>query len=283
MYNNIDEVYCDMLKHIIHKGKTKHNRTGVDTISVSGYMLEYDMSIGFPLLTTKKMAWKTLRVELEGFIKGITDKGWFQERGCSIWNEWCSPLKVPYGHDENTKKLMFEEPDLGPIYGSQWRNFNNEGVDQLSIAIDKLKNTPNCRRNIVMAWNPLKLNEMSLVPCHYGFQLLCNDGVLDLLWSQRSCDSFLGIPFNIASYALLLELIAKECNLKAGTLIGFLGDVHIYENHMDQIKEQLSRTPYFPPKLILSNEYDSIFDWSWDKASLENYECHSSIKGEIAV
>lgn len=289
---NIDQVYNQVVEKVRREGKKKTNRTTTDTISVSGCMIDYDMANGFPLLTTKKMAWKTLRVELEGFIKGITDKSWFQERGCKIWNEWCTPVKVPYGHDEVTYKAMAEEKDLGPIYGFQWRNFNGQyefragnftdGVDQLALAIETLKTNPNSRRILVNAWNPQQLNQMALVPCHYSYQFLCNDGVLDLLWNQRSCDIFLGIPFNIASYALLLELIAKECGMKAGKLIGFLGDAHIYVNHQAQLDEQLKREPYAPPTLRLEG-YDSIFDWEWQHATLEGYECHPAIKGEVAV
>ncbi len=255
-------------------------------------MLEYAMENGFPLLSTKKMAWKTIRVELEGFIRGVTRKTWFQERGCKIWNEWCSPLKVPYGHDEKTLVAMAEEDDLGPIYGFQWRNFNGRydpdaaafsgGIDQLQWAIQELKTNPHSRRIIVNSWNPQQLGEMALVPCHYSYQLLCNDGELDLLWNQRSCDVFLGIPFNIASYGLLLELIAKECGMKAGKLIGFLGDAHIYVNHLDQLEEQMNRKPFTPPTLKLDG-YDSISDWEWKHATLDGYECHSAIKGEVAV
>jgi len=243
---NIDEVYKKVVENILKNGTKKENRTGTDTVSVSGSMIEYDMSEGFPLLTTKKMAWKTIRVELEGFIKGITSKSWFQERGCKIWNEWCNPQKVAYGHDEETQKKMAEEDDLGPIYGYQWRQFNSDyssepprnrldlhskywGVDQLAWAIDQLKTNPQSRRIIVSAWNPQQLNEMALVPCHYSFQLLQNDGKLDLLFNMRSVDVALGKPFNLASYGLLLELIAKECGLKAGKLIGFFADTHIYE------------------------------------------------------
>jgi thymidylate synthase len=260
-------------------------------------MLEYDMEYGFPLLTTKKMAWKAIRVELEGFIKGITDKRWFQSRGCKIWNEWCTPSKIQYKQDKETLENMANEPDLGPIYGYQWRNFNGnysgpvnnplcvddkDGIDQLAWAVSQIKHNPQSRRIIVNAWNPAQLQLMALVPCHYSFQLLCNDGVLDLLWNQRSCDLFLGIPFNIASYGLLLELIAKECNLKPGKLIGFLGDVHIYSNHLDQVNEQLNRTPYTPPTLELSG-YDSIFDWDWNKANIKGYNSHAPIKAQVAV
>ena len=289
---NIDDVYKDIIRKILSDGQLKENRTGVDTISLTGYMLEYDMGNGFPLLTTKKMAWKTLRVELEGFIRGITDKQWFKERGCNIWNEWCNPQKVSYGHDDETQAKMKAENDLGPIYGYQWRNFNGDyyghpmnktvGVDQLAWAIDQLKTNPQSRRIIVNAWNPQQLTDMALVPCHYSFQLLCNNGRLDLLWNQRSVDTFLGLPFNIASYGLLLELIAKECNLEVGKLIGFLADVHIYVNHKEQLNTQLGRHPFDPPILTLDG-YNDIFDWSWDDVTLDGYECHSAIKGEVAV
>lgn len=289
--SHIDREYMAVLNKIICHGIHKENRTGTDTTSLSGHMFEWDMSKGFPLLTTKKMAWKTIRVELEGFIKGITDKSWYKERGCNIWNEWCNPHRVPYGHDEETQAKMKAENDLGPIYGAQWRAFNgyydnsghmNGGVDQLVIAIDKIKNNPNCRRNIVTAWNPQQLHEMALVPCHYSFQLLANNGVLDLLWNQRSVDTFLGLPFNIASYGLLLELIAKECNMKAGKLIGFLADVHIYENHHEQITTQMSRKAFPMAKLNL-DKFESIFTFDWSQAELEGYESHGPLKAEVAI
>lgn len=293
----IDKQYLDLLKKIISQGKTKTNRTGIDTKSITGHMLEYDMSNGFPLLTTKKMAWKTIRVELEGFIKGVTDKRWYKDRGCNIWNEWSNPRLVKYGHDDETKKMMSECNDLGPIYGYQWRSFNypyidgapktnvftNIGYDQLVNAIYEVKNNPDSRRIIVSAWNPQQLNKMALVPCHYSFQLLCNNGTIDLLWNQRSVDVPLGLPFNIASYALLLELIAKECNLKPGKLIGFLADVHIYMNQMEGIREQLNREPFDAPTLELSDDYNNIFNWDWSKATLSNYKCHESIKMPVAV
>lgn len=288
---SIDATYKDIIRQVQSQGKSKTNRTGTITQSISGYMLKHDMSSGFPLITTKKMAWKTIRVELEGFIRGITDKQWYQSRGCNVWNEWCSPDKVPYGHDETTQAAMLAERDLGPIYGAQWRHFNGEynpvkqemsgGVDQLANAVKILKTNPDNRRIIVNAWNPQQLSSMALVPCHYSFQLLANDGVLDLIWSQRSCDLFLGIPFNIASYGLLLELIAKEVGMKAGTLIGSLGDVHIYENHQDQIAEQLGRGEFSQPTLNLKDI--GLFDWSWEDATLEGYESHPAIKAPIAV
>ena len=289
---HIDKQYFSIIDKILKEGKRKENRTGIDTISISGCMVEHDMSEGFPILTTKRIAWKTLKVELEGFIKGVTNKQWFQDRGCKIWNEWCNPTKVPYGHDEATKLAMLEEKDLGPVYGYQWRNFNGrydpdegvfgDGVDQLAWAINQLKTNPNNRRIIVNAWNPQQLNQMALVPCHYSFQLLHNEGELDLLWNQRSCDVGLGIPFNIASYGLLLELIAKECGFKAGKLVGFLADTHIYVNHLKALEEQMSRDPYQAPTLELG-EYESIFKWTHKEARLNNYQFHESVKMEVAI
>jgi thymidylate synthase len=293
MKKSVDELYLELLKAIKIQGTVKKNRTGVMTTSISGYKFEYDMSEGFPILTTKKMAWKTLRVELEGFIRGITDKRWFQERGCKIWNEWCNPTKVPYGHDPETQAAMLAEPDLGPIYGYQWRNFNGKyegqsgedatnGIDQLAWAINQLKTNPDNRRIIVSAWNPCQLDEMALVPCHYSFQLVANDGDLDLIWNQRSVDTVLGLPFNIASYGLLLSLIADECGMIPNKLIGNLGDVHIYHNHREQVDLQLERTPYPAPELVLG-EYDTLFDWTWDKATLDSYVSHEAIKADIAI
>lgn len=295
---NVDKIYLDIVKHILANGTVKSNRTGIDTISVSGYMFEYNMAEGFPLLTTKQMAWKTIRVELEGFIKGITDKQWFKDRGCNIWNEWCNPTKVQYGNDKVSQAKMKDENDLGPIYGYQWRNWNGRymgtnknadaaipdvvGIDQLEWAINQVKNNPNNRRIIVNAWNPEQLYQMALVPCHYSFQLLCNNGTLDLLWNQRSVDTALGLPFNIASYGLLLELIAKECNLIPGKLIGFLADVHLYENTIEGVKLQLEREPFNAPTLILDDNV-SVFDWTWENAKLDNYKCHGKIKMEVAV
>ena len=174
--------YLDIVDGILSEGELKHNRTGVDTVAIAGATFEHDMSVGFPLLTTKKMAHKSVRVELEGFIKGITDKKWYQERGCKIWDEWCNPQKVPYGHDDKTKRKMFEERDLGPIYGFQWRHFNapydnydtdysGKGIDQLSNVTDSLRKNLNDRRMVVSAWNPIQIGQMALPPCHYGFQV----------------------------------------------------------------------------------------------------------------
>jgi len=287
------KAYLDIVKTILEQGVIKEDRTGTGTIAIAGAMFEHDMSKGFPLLTTKKVPFKLVASELEFFIKGLTDKQWLQERNNHIWDEWCTPLKVPYGHDEETQKKMAEERDLGPIYGFQWRNFGAEyeswdkppkttGVDQLKSVVKKLKENPNDRRMIVMAWNPTKLGEMALPPCHYGFQVTVIDGKLNLMWNQRSVDTALGLPFNIASYALLLHLLAKETGLKEGKLVGFLADTHIYVNHIDGLKEQLSREPKKLPT-IKTNNFKSIFEWKYTDSEIEGYEPHPRIKFDIAV
>ncbi len=289
------KTYHDIVKTILEKGERKPNRTGVDTIAVAGAMFEHDMANGYPLLTTKKVPFRLVATELEFFLKGITDKEWLKQKNNHIWNEWAHPKKVPYGHDEETKKRMMEERDLGPIYGYQWRNFNgeyidhatcsvNKGIDQLKIIVDRLKTAPHDRRMIVMAWNPTMLDSMALPPCHYGFQVTVINDRLNLLWNQRSVDTMLGLPFNIASYALLLHLLAKEAGLKEGKLVGFLADVHIYENHIDGAKEQLARDPdkYALPSLQ-TDSFTSIFSWKAEDSQVVNYESYPKIAFEIAV
>jgi len=287
--------YLDIVKKILETGEQKSDRTGTGTLAIAGAMFEHDLSSGFPMLTTKKVPFKVVATELEFFIKGITDKQWLKDRNCHIWDEWCSPLKVPYAHDETTKSKMAAERDLGPIYGFQWRHFGadyvnfdtdytGQGVDQLKIIINSLKTNPTDRRMIVMAWNPTKLHEMALPPCHYGFQLTVINGRLNLMWSQRSVDTMLGLPFNITSYALLLHLLAKEANLKEGKLIGFLGDVHIYNNHLEGAREQLTRDPnkYKLPQIITEN-FTSIFDWKAEDSQVVGYESYPKIEFRIAV
>ena len=287
------ESYKEIVQKIINEGKRKENRTGIDTIAIAGATFEHDMSEGFPLLTTKKMARKTMAVELEGFINGIADKQWYKERGCNIWNDWCNPEKVPYLHDEETKDKMRNERDLGPIYGFQWRHFGadyqnfasdyeGKGIDQLRNLTEKLKENPEDRRMIVSAWNPQDLGKMALPPCHYSFQTTVIDDKLNLFWNQRSVDTALGLPFNIASYGLLLHLLAKDSGLEEGKLVGFLGDTHIYENHLKELKEQLQREPY-PLTRVKTAGLNSIFDWNHDKTSFENYNHHSEIKFPVAV
>lgn len=289
------KAYLDIVKKILDTGIVKHNRTGVDAISMAGAMFEHDMSLGFPLLTTKKVPFKNIATELEFFIKGITDKKWLQERNNHIWDEWASPKKAPYGHSPEHKKKMFDERDLGPVYGFQWRhfgakydshdsNYDGEGVDQLKKLVDTLKSNPNDRRMIVCAWNPVAMPEMGLPPCHYAFQVTVIDGKLNLLWNQRSVDTMLGLPFNIASYALLLHLLAKEANLKEGRLIGFLADTHVYVNHVDGAKEQLSRDfAKYPLPKIQTDNFKSIFEWKAEDTKILNYESYPTIKFEIAV
>ncbi len=290
-----DSSYLGILRRIISEGEWKQNRTGVRTLAIAGAMFEHDMRNGFPLLTTKKMPFKIISSELEFFIKGLTDKRWLQERNNHIWDEWATPSIAPYGHDNEAKKRMFEERDLGPVYGFQWRHFNGEysgytashdgkGVDQLSEIVKKLKDDPNDRRMIVSAWNPQQLKIMALPPCHYGFQVTVIGKRLNLMWNQRSVDTMLGLPFNIASYALLLHLLAKESGFEEGRLIGFLGDVHIYENHMNGANEQLSRDPnkYTPPEAATPN-FNSIFEWKYTDTVLDNYQSYPAIKLDIAV
>lgn len=287
------QAYLDIVEKILKEGVRKENRTGVATIAIPGAMFEHDMSQGFPLLTTKSVPLRLVSSELEFFIKGITDKEWLKKRNNHIWDEWCSPDKVKYGHDEETKQKMMEERELGPIYGWQWRNFGakyvaydkpheGEGVDQLKRVVNMLKENPTDRRMIVSAWNIVDFNRMALPPCHYSFQVTVIGDKLNLLWNQRSVDVALGLPFNIASYGLLLHLLAKETGLKEGKLVGFLGDTHIYENHVDGMKEQLKRKPFPLPKINTKN-FKSIFEWEHTDSEIEGYEHHPKIKFEIAV
>lgn len=289
------KAYLDIVRHILEHGELKENRTGVAAYTVAGAMFEHDMAAGFPLLTTKKMPFKVLATELEFFIKGITDKMWLKDRNCHIWDEWANPKKAPYGHDGASKQRMAEERDLGPVYGFQWRHFGaqyqnydtdytGQGVDQLKKLVDTLKSNPNDRRMIVAAWNPVALPEMGLPPCHYSFQCTVIGGRLNLMWNQRSVDTMLGLPFNIASYALLLHLLAKESGLKEGRLIGFLGDVHIYENHVDGAREQLTRDPSkYPLPTIQTDPWTGLFNWEASHTKLVGYESYPRIEFQIAV
>lgn len=286
--------YLDLMKKIINEGEWKPNRTGIKTKSISGYMFEHNMQEGFPAITTKKLFFKQVKVELEGFVKGIQSKKWFQDRNCHIWDSWCNPQKVPYGNDEETKAKMKAEDDLGRIYGVQWRKWEHwwhdpeflgvqcTEIDQFKIMIEKLKKNPFDRRNIVTAWNPAELDQMALVPCHFLFQVLSDGKNIDLLFSQRSVDVALGLPFNIASYALLLELIGKETGLTPNKLIGFLADCHIYENQYETALEQVKRDPLSLPKLEIEN-FTSIFDWTYDQAKLINYQSHGKLDYPVAI
>ena len=316
------KAYLDILENIMTNGHdVRMNRTGIPDIGLSaGAVFEHDMSTGFPLITTKKMGLKNIATELEFFLRGITDKKWLQDRNCHIWDEWANPIKVEQKYNIATNKLpkltdtektqirnsiMDKERDLGPIYGFQWRHFGGEyqwnqkridakptdnfnpqtpGIDQVQNAIDKLKNNPNDRRILVSAWNPVAIPQMALPPCHVMHQLVVRDSKLSLICTQRSCDMFLGVPYNIASYALLLLLYAKEAGMEPGTLKGELHDAHIYQNHIPQVREQLSREPYPLPTVEIPNEnWRGMLNWSaQDGFILKNYVCHAKLRGDVA-
>lgn len=287
--------YLDIVQRVLADGAWKQNRTGVRAKTIAGAMFEHDMARGFPLLTTKKVPFRLIATELEFFIKGITDKRWLQERNNRIWDEWAHPAKAPYGHTPEAKQRMADERDLGAIYGFQWRHFGaeyrghdanhaGEGVDQLARVVEQLKRDPTDRRMIVSAWNPVALPNMGLPPCHYAFQVTVIGDRLNLLWNQRSVDTMLGLPFNIASYALLLHLLAKEANLHEGRLVGFLADVHIYENHIEGATEQLQRDPNrYPRPKVATDNFASIFNWSTEQTQVEEYQSYPKIAFEIAV
>jgi thymidylate synthase len=289
------KAYLDICRRILAEGERKPTRTGVDTIAIAGAMFEHDMAKGFPLLTTKRTPFRLVATELEFFVKGITDKRWLQERQNHIWDEWAHPGKAPYGHDAEAQRRMAAERDLGPIYGFQWRHFGapyvdqatdytGRGVDQLRNVVDMLKTNPDDRRMIVSAWNPTQLAEQGLPPCHFVFQVTVIAGKVNLLWNQRSVDVPLGLPFNIASYALLLHLLAKEARLGEGKLIGFLADTHIYVNQVDGIREQLTRDPerYALPRVV-TEPFGSIWDWTAEHSRIEGYESYPKIDFPIAV
>jgi thymidylate synthase len=258
--------YLDLLQDIMDNGVDKTDRTGVGTRSVFGRQMRFDLSKGFPLVTTKKVHLKSIIYELLWFIKGDTNVKYLQDNGVRIWNEWA---------DENG--------DLGPVYGSQWRNWNGEGIDQLAEVIERIKNNPNDRRMIVTAWNPSKIGQMKLPPCHMMFQFYVANGKLSCMLYQRSCDMFLGVPFNIASYALLTMMIAQVCGLKAGEFIHTLGDTHIYHNHFEQVKEQLSRTPLPLPTMKINPLIKDINDFKYEDFELVGYESYGVLKGKVAV
>lgn len=271
--------YHDLVRHVLENGHEKGDRTGTGTKSVFGYQMRFDLSKGFPMVTTKKLHLKSIIYELLWFIKGDTNIGYLQENGVRIWNEWAD-----------------DKGDLGPVYGHQWRNWNSEEIDQITEVIHTLKNNPNSRRMLVSAWNPSVLpdNQLSfqenvakgkaaLPPCHAFFQFYIADGKLSCQLYQRSADIFLGVPFNIASYALFTMMIAQVCGYGAGDFIHTFGDAHIYNNHVTQLELQLSREPRPLPTMKLNPEIKSIFDFKFEDFSLENYDPHPHIKGRVAV
>ena len=259
--------YLDLLKKVKQEGKAKGDRTGTGTISVFGYQMRYDLSQNFPLLTTKKVHFKSMAYELLWFLKGDTNINYLKDNGVSIWDEWA---------DDNG--------DLGPVYGKQWRKWEglNGAHDQIIQVIEQIKSNPNSRRHIVSAWNVSDIQSMALAPCHILFQFYVVNGKLSCQLYQRSADIFLGVPFNIASYALLTHMVAKVCNLEVGEFIHTLGDAHLYKNHLEQADEQLSRTPLTPPQIKIKQR-DNIDDFVYEDFELINYEHHPHIAAKVAV
>ncbi|ANU64354.1 thymidylate synthase [Muribaculum intestinale] len=261
--------YLELLDHVMANGVEKGDRTGTGTRSVFGYQMRFNLEEGFPLLTTKKLHLKSIIYELLWFLRGDTNVHYLQEHGVRIWNEWAGP-----------------DGELGPIYGYQWRSwpdYNGGHIDQISEVVETLKNNPDSRRIIVSAWNVGQLDEMHLPPCHAFFQFYVADGRLSLQLYQRSADIFLGVPFNIASYALLLQMMAQVTGLRAGDFVHTLGDAHIYNNHIEQARMQLSREPRRLPRMTLNPDIKSIFDFKYDDFTLEDYDPHPHIKAVVAV
>jgi thymidylate synthase len=261
--------YQDLLVHIMENGAQKHDRTGTGTLSVFGYQMRFDLSKGFPLVTTKKLHLKSIIHELLWFLKGETNIAYLKEHGVKIWDEWAD-----------------ESGELGPVYGKQWRSWEGKDgvvIDQLGWLINEIKKNPDSRRLIISAWNVADLPKMALMPCHTLFQFYVADGKLSCQLYQRSADVFLGVPFNIASYALLTLMIAQVCDLQPGDFIHSFGDVHIYNNHLDQVKLQLSRDPFPLPTMKLNPDVKDIFGFRYEDFTLENYQFHPAIKAPVAV
>ena len=261
--------YLDLMRYVLEHGERKDDRTGTGTLSVFGYQSRYDLSKGFPLLTTKKVHLKSILHELLWFLMGDSNIRYLKENNVRIWNEWA---------DENG--------DLGPVYGVQWRSWegaDGKTVDQIEEVIDQIKRNPHSRRLIVSSWNVAKIDEMALPPCHTFFQFYVNNNKLSCQLYQRSADIFLGVPFNIASYALLTMMVAQVCDLEVGDFVHTLGDAHLYSNHLDQANLQLSRSPRELPRMKLNPKIKNIFDFSYDDFELEGYDPHPLIKGKVAV
>ena len=261
--------YLDLMQKVLNEGQEKSDRTGTGTLSIFGHQMEFNLSDGFPLVTTKKVHLKSIVHELIWFLQGSTNISYLKENGVSIWDEWAD-----------------EKGDLGPVYGAQWRSWpdgNNGTIDQIQNLIQGIKTNPDSRRHIVSAWNPALVDEMALPPCHSLFQFYVANEKLSCQLYQRSADIFLGVPFNIASYALLTHMVAHVCNLKAGKFVHTFGDAHLYLNHLDQAKLQLSRDTKILPQLKLNSEVKNIFDFKFEDIEITNYESHPSISAPIAV
>lgn len=263
------KTYLDLLDHILQQGAEKSDRTGTGTLSVFGYQMRFDLATGFPLVTTKKLHMRSIIHELLWFLRGDTNIAYLNEHGVSIWDEWAD-----------------EQGDLGPVYGKQWRSWptaDGRTVDQLSELLQQIKSNPDSRRLIVSAWNVGELDKMALMPCHALFQFYVANNRLSCQLYQRSADVFLGVPFNIASYALLTHMIAQQCNLEVGEFIWTGGDCHLYLNHLEQARTQLSRTPFDLPELAIARKPASLFDYCFDDFAFNNYQSHPAIKAPIAV
>ena len=261
--------YLDLMHHVLEHGAQKEDRTGTGTLSVFGYQMRFDLQQGFPLLTTKKLHLKSIVYELLWFLRGETNIRYLQEHGVSIWDEWAD-----------------EQGELGPVYGYQWRSWptpDGGHIDQISRVIEQLKTDPNSRRIIVSAWNVADLDKMALQPCHAFFQFYVAEGKLSSQLYQRSCDVFLGVPFNIASYALLTHMVAQQCDLQVGDFVWTGGDVHLYRNHLEQVRTQLEREPRTLPQLTILSKPDSIFEYRFEDFEILNYQPWPSIKAPVAV
>lgn len=261
--------YLDLMNDILENGANKSDRTGTGTLSVFGRQLRFNLAEGFPLVTTKKLHLRSIIYELLWFLNGDTNIKYLKDNGVSIWDEWAD-----------------EDGNLGPVYGYQWRSWparDGGKIDQISKLIEQLKQKPDSRRHMVTAWNPADVDDMALPPCHALFQFYVADGKLSCQLYQRSCDTFLGLPFNIASYALLTHMIAQQCDLEVGDFVWTGGDVHLYSNHLDQTRIQLSREPFALPTLKINRKPDSLFDYRLEDFEIANYQAHPSIKAPIAV
>lgn len=289
--------YLELCQKVLTEGHYKSDRTGTGTISYFGAQMRFDLNEGFPLLTTKRVHLKSIIYELLWFIKGDTNIKYLVDHDVKIWNEWPYEIfkkSADYSGEtieEFVEKIKTDDEfalkygDLGPVYGRQWRHFgdDNNYVDQLKNVIDQIRNNPDSRRLIVCAWNPLDVDKMALPPCHSLFQFYVNDGKLSCMLYQRSADLFLGVPFNIASYALLTMMVAKVCNLQLGEYVHTLGDAHLYSNHLEQIHKQLSRTPRALPKMIIKRDTNNIEDFVYEDFELVDYNPYKGIKGKVAV